>query len=146
LPDAPTTLTGVAVEYTASIASVAPERVRGFFEGWPVAPAPVRHLEILRGSYGVALAREPGSPQLIGFANAISDGVLTAFTPLLEVLPGHRGRGIGSAIIRRLLGELDHLYSIDVMCDVELEPFYTKLGLQPLLGMALRRPERCEIR
>ena len=137
-PAPPTTLTGVSVEYTTSLVGVAPDHLRGFFEGWPSPPSPERHLEILRGSYRVALAREPGRPEVIGFANAISDGVLASFIPLLEVLPAHRGRGIGSELVRRLLAQLDDLYSIDLVCDPELRPFYERFGMQPLLGMALR--------
>lgn len=128
----------MAVEYTTSLAGVAPEHLHGFFEGWPNPPTPERHLEILRGSYRVVLARKAGAPAVIGFANAVSDGVLSAFIPLLEVLPAHRGHGVGSELARRLLAELDHLYSIDVVCDPELQSFYERLGMQPLLGMAVR--------
>lgn len=84
----------------------------GFFVGWPVKPSPQRHLELLRGSYAVELALDAG--RLIGFATAISDGVLSAYIPLLEVLPGYQAQGIGSALIRRLVERLDGLYMIDL--------------------------------
>lgn len=87
----------------------------------------------------MVLAREAGDPHVVGFVNAISDGHLSAFIPLLEVLPAHRGQGIGAELVRRLLGELDGLYSIDLVCDEELRPFYERFEMQPLLGMALRR-------
>jgi ribosomal protein S18 acetylase RimI-like enzyme len=131
----------VSIAYSASLDGVAPEHLRGFFEGWPSPPTPERHLEILRGSYRVFLAREAGSPAVVGFVNALSDGVLAAFLPLLEVLPSHRGRGIGSELVRRILDDLGSLYSVDVVCDHELGSFYERFGMQPLLGMALRRPD-----
>ena len=77
----------MSIEYTSSLDGVEPEHLQGFFERWPSPPAPERHLELLRGSYRIVLARETGSPQVVGFVNAISDGVLYAFIPLLEVLP-----------------------------------------------------------
>ena len=127
------------IEYTASLDGVAPEHLNGFFEGWPSPPSPGAHLEILRGSYRVILAREAGSPQVVGFVNAISDGVLYAFVPLLEVLPAHRGRGIGSALVHRLLDELGEFYAVDLMCDPELQPFYERFGMHSATGMIIRR-------
>lgn len=128
------------VEYTTDLAGLEASHLQGFFEGWPSPPSPERHVEVLRGSYRVVLARELGSQQVVGFANALSDGVLSAFIPLLEVLPAYRGRGIGTELVRRLLAELDDVYSIDLVCDEELRPFYARFGMQPLPAMALRRP------
>ncbi len=127
------------VEYTSSLAGVEPQHLQGFFEGWPRPPSSERHLEILEGSYRVVLARETGAPQVVGFANAISDGVLYAFIPLLEVLPSHRDRGIGSELVERLLEELNHFYAVDLMCDPELQPFYERFGMHRATGMIIRR-------
>ena len=129
----------MATEYTTSLEGVAAGNLRGFFEGWPSPPSPAKHLEILHGSYRVVLAREAGAPPVVGFVNAISDGALSAFVPLLEVLPAHRGRGIGTELVRRMLDELSDLYSIDLVCDADLGPFYKRFGMQPLHAMALRR-------
>jgi GNAT superfamily N-acetyltransferase len=139
-PAPPSTLTRVQIEYTTSLDGVAPENLHGFFEGWPSPPSPERHLTVLEGSYRVVLAREQGSPRVVGFVNAISDGVLYAFVPLLEVLPSHRGRGIGRELVRRLFDELPGFYAVDLMCDPELQPFYERLGMQRAVGMVTRRP------
>lgn len=81
--------------------------------------------------------------RVVGFATAISDGVMSAFIPLLEVLPEYQRRGIGGELIRRLLGQLDHLYMVDLCCDGDLEPFYSALGFQVIdRGMGIRRRER----
>ena len=129
----------MAIEYTSDLAGVEAGHLHGFFEGWPSPPSPERHLAILRGSHRVVLAREQGDPRIVGFVNALSDGVLSAFVPLLEVLPAHRGRGIGTELVRRMLAELGDLYSVDVVCDPELGPFYERFGMRHVLGMALRR-------
>jgi ribosomal protein S18 acetylase RimI-like enzyme len=130
----------VPIEYATSVDGVEPEHLHGFFEGWPSPPSAERHLAILRGSYRVVLAREAGSPRVVGFVNAISDGVLYAFISLLEVRPEHRGRGIGTELMRRLLAELDDFYAVDLICDPELQPFYEPLGMQRAVGMVIRRP------
>ncbi|WP_019586842.1 GNAT family N-acetyltransferase [Deinococcus apachensis] len=79
---------------------------------------------------------------MVGIAQAISDGVLTAFIPLLEVHATHRGRGVGSALIRHLLAQLDHLYAVDLSCDDDLVPFYQRLGFRRANAMVLRNYAR----
>jgi GNAT superfamily N-acetyltransferase len=128
-----------AIEYTTDLTDLQANHLQGFFDGWPDPPTYERHLDILRASFRVVIAREPGAPQIVGFVNALSDGVFSAFMPLLEVLPSHRGRGIGSELMRRMLDELGDLYAVDVVCDPELGPFYERFGMQPLLAMARRR-------
>ena len=79
---------------------------------------------------------------VVGFVTAISDGVMSAFIPLLEVLPEYQHRGIGTELVHRLLEQLSELYMIDLCCDADLEPFYNALGFQTLeRGMGMRRRE-----
>lgn len=128
------------VSYASSVDGIQPEQLTGFFVGWPVKPSPRRHLELLRGSYALEIALDAG--QVIGFATAISDGVMSASIPLLEVLPPYQGRGIGSELIRRLVARLDDLYMIDLSCDASLEPFYDALGFRTLdRAMGQRKPD-----
>ena len=67
---------------------------------------------------------------VVGFVTAISDGVLSAYLPLLEVLPDFRGRGIGRELVKRMLERLEHCYMVDVVCDEGVLPFYEALGLR----------------
>ena len=127
------------VLYTSDISGVTPAELEGFFVGWPSPPSPERHLEILRGSDYVVLARDGQEGRVVGFITAISDGVLSAFIPLLEVLPDYQGHGIGSELVRRMLGELEDFYMVDLMCDPELESFYARFELMLLSGMGVRR-------
>ncbi|MGH8891080.1 MAG: GNAT family N-acetyltransferase [Acidothermaceae bacterium] len=126
------------VEYSTDMSWVRAPMLTGFFVGWPSPPSPERHLAALAGSYRVVLARH--EQRVVGFVNAISDGVATAFVPWLEVLPDYQRGGIGRELVNRLLAQLDGLYSIDLTCDLPLVGFYRSLGFQELAGMGLRRP------
>ena len=127
------------VVYTTDVAGVDLADLGGFFVGWPVRPSPERHLEILRGSDYAVLARSSTDGRVVGFVTAISDGVLSAFIPLLEVLPEWQGHGIGSELVRRILAELEDFYMVDLVCDPELEGFYRRFELTLLAGMGRRR-------
>jgi ribosomal protein S18 acetylase RimI-like enzyme len=125
------------IEYTTDLGALAPEHLDGFFVGWPKPPSPERHLAILRGSSHVVLARD--GVRVVGFVTAISDGVISAYIPLLEVLPEYQGRGIGAELVRRLLAEVGDLYMVDLCCDEEVVPFYERLGLVRCdAGMGIR--------
>jgi len=125
------------IEYVTSAKDVEPADLEGFFVGWPRRPSSRQHLELLRGSSHVVLARDSG--RVVGFVTAISDGVLSAYVPLLEVLPEYQHSGIGMELTRRLLAELEGLYMIDLSCDEDVVPFYERLGLARLeAAMGLR--------
>jgi ribosomal protein S18 acetylase RimI-like enzyme len=129
------------VRYGDTPAGVAPNDLEGFFVGWPQPPTPQRRLDLLRGSDLVSLAFDGST--LVGFVTAISDGVLAAYIPFLEVLPSHQGQGIGTALVRRILDRLDDLYMVDVVCDAALAPFYERFGFLTLdRGMGLRHRDR----
>ena len=125
------------IDYIESNASVRANQLSGFFEGWSNPPTPETHLRILSESPHVVLAVVP-SGQVVGFTTAISDGVLTAYVSLLEVLPSHRGQGIGTELVGRLLKQLRGYYSVNLHCDPELQSFYESLGMQSLGGMVIR--------
>jgi len=133
---------GGMISYTDDPTGVTADQLHGFFVGWPNPPTPGAHLRLLHGSGLVELAIHEDTGQVVGFATAITDGVLSAYIPLLEVLPEHQERGIASELVRRLLKRLDHLYMIDLLCDAERQPFYEKLGMRPAGGMMIRNYAR----
>jgi GNAT superfamily N-acetyltransferase len=130
------------MRYLSSADAITADHLHGFFVGWPDPPSPETHLAILRRSAAVALAVDEETGRVVGFVNALSDGVLCAFIPLLEVLPDYQRRGIGQELVRRLLAQLGDLYAVDLLCDADVQPFYARLGMQPAQGMMLRRYER----
>jgi predicted N-acetyltransferase YhbS len=124
------------MEYRTSAEGVVRDDLIGFFDGWPSPPSPEKHLALLRGSSHVVLAEEGG--RTVGFITAISDGVLAAYLPLLEVRREWRGKGVGSELVRRILAELAGFYMVDVVCDPDLIPFYERFGLVSLAGLGRR--------
>jgi ribosomal protein S18 acetylase RimI-like enzyme len=127
------------IRYQSGLHGIEPVHLQGFFEGWPDPPASATHLRILRGSSVVALAVDETTDRVVGFVTALSDGVTSAYLPLLEVLPAYRGRGIGSELVRRVLLALGDLYMVDVACDPGVLPFYERLGFRPMTGAGFRR-------
>lgn len=133
------------IRYTESVEGIEPGHLTGgFFKGWGRKPSPERHLVILRGSSHVVLAIDDETGAVVGFITAISDGVLSAYIPLLEVLPANRQRGIGTELVRRMLERLKHLYMVDLLCDPDVQPFYERLGMSRATGMLRRNYDRVE--
>ena len=100
-------------------------------------------MKLLHGSDHIVLAIDDETANVVGFITAISDGVLSAYIPLLDVLPAYRGQGIGKELTRRMLAKLSDLYRVDLLCDPKLRPFYERLGFdKAALGMMCRNHER----
>jgi GNAT superfamily N-acetyltransferase len=134
------------IAFTDSLAGVTKEHLQGgFFAGWPRPPSPATHYRLLANSDVVVLARTADGT-VVGFVTAVSDQVSCAYIPHLEVLPEWQGQGIGSALLRRMMEKLRHLYMVDLVCDPLLQPFYEQFGMRPVLGMVVRNYDRqaCE--
>ena len=84
------------IQYVHSAEAVTVDQLEGFFAGWPNPPTAETHLRLLRRSHHVVLAIDDGTRRVVGFVTALSDGVLSAYISLLEVLPDYRRRGIGA--------------------------------------------------
>jgi len=125
------------LRYQNTCEGVGTAQLVGFFTHWRTPRTPAEHLTILQGSDYVVLALDD-SGRVIGFVTALTDGVQAAFISLLEVLPGHRGRGIGSELMRRILGLLSDITAVDLTCRPGLQPFYARFGMQPSVGAVLR--------
>jgi len=131
------------IKYTTSLESVSEDMLAGgFFVGWPNPPSPAAHIRILNGSYTVWMAIDTDKNTVAGFINAISDGVMSAYIPLLEVLPDYQGNGIGGELVRRMIESLKHLYMVDVLCDEALQAYYNKFGMANATGVYLRNYDK----
>lgn len=124
--------------YSSDKAALDGLKLSGFFEGWPQKPSE----EILRKSIEnadyVVLAIDTKQKRLAGYITALSDKVLAAYIPFLEVEQGYRHHSIGHELVRKLLGQIDHLYMLDLVCDKELAGFYEEAGFKPWHAMIKR--------
>jgi ribosomal protein S18 acetylase RimI-like enzyme len=129
---------GLRITYTSSLKGITPERLLWFFAGWPKKPSSKTHMALLKKNDRVVLAVDSRTENVIGFITAISDGVLCAYIPLLEVLPEYRSQGIGRELVKRMLKKLNGLYMVDLLCDKNIQPFYQRLGMAKATGMMIR--------
>ncbi len=129
------------ITYTDSLEGIAADHLRGgFFAGWSQPPTPETHLRVLHGSDHIVLARDGAN--VVGYITAITDGVLAAYIPHLEVLNAYQAQGIGSELVRRMQESLREIYMIDLICDADVQPFYQRLGMTPYTGMIKRNYDR----
>ena len=130
------------IDYRDTAEGLEARQLVGFWVDWLRKPTPEAHLDILHRSAHVVVAIDEESDQVVGFVTAISDGVLSAYISLLEVLPEHQGRGIGSELMRLLLKQLKDLYMVDVLCDADVQSYYARFGMRRSQGMCIRRYDR----
>ena len=130
------------ISYSDSTKNLTPDRLEGFFVGWPNPPKPETHLRVLRGSDHLVLAVDDTSGDVVGFITAITDGVLSPYVPLLEVLSPYRKAGIGGELVGRMLHKLNGLYMVDVTCHPDLKSFYSRFGMREATSVVIRDYDR----
>jgi len=130
------------VTYTDLIEGITPKNIQGFFVGWKHRPSPETHYRLLQRSDHVVLAVDDETDNVVGFVTAISDGVLSAYIPFLEVLPEYRKQGIGRQLMRRILDKLKNMYMVDLICDPEIQSFYLGFKMKRAAGMMIRNFDR----
>jgi len=126
------------IVYVDDLSQTKPRNLGGFFTGWKNPPSKEKLLEILRNSDYVVLAVDNETGNVIGFINALSDKVLYAYIPMLEVLPAHQGQGIGTKLVNLMLEKLKNFYAVDLCCDEEIESFYQHFDFHKVSGMIKR--------
>ncbi|HRI43727.1 MAG TPA: GNAT family N-acetyltransferase [Fimbriimonadaceae bacterium] len=124
------------IEYIDDLAQIRPDDLEGLCAGWRKPLSGAGLLKVLQGSDRVWLARDRLA--VVGFINAISDGCLMAFVPLLEVRASHHGLRIGSTLVRKMMHTYRDFYGIDLLCDPSLCPFYERFGMSRVAGMVYR--------
>ncbi|HXV70353.1 MAG TPA: GNAT family N-acetyltransferase [Acidimicrobiia bacterium] len=125
------------LEYRTTAEGLTPDQLGGgFFDGWLDPPSSDTLLRILDASDHVVIAVR--NEQVIGFVTALSDGVLSDFVTLLEVLAEHHDKGIGHSLVNQMMSQIGDLYMVDLVCDANLSRFYAELGFAATAGMSRR--------
>jgi aralkylamine N-acetyltransferase len=103
-------------------------------EGWwdLDGDAPETVTRMVSGSHCFLAAVEAGA--LVGMGRAVSDGVSDAYIQDVVVRASHKGRGLGTRIVRELVGRLqgDGLGWIGLVAERGSRGFYRRLGFSEM--------------
>lgn len=80
--------------------------------------------------------------ELVGFARAVTDGLLRAYIEDVIVAPELRHAGVGQAILDRLMQELAPVPVITLFCAADLVPFYIPSGFHATSQVVMHRTAR----
>lgn len=117
------------IEYRSG---VVPERSQVIFlyaaNKWSSANEPDRLMAALNGSDHIECAF--GGENLVGLANAISDGNLVVYYPHLLVHPDQQGKGIGQELMSRMLTKYADFHQQTILAVADVAGFYEKAGFK----------------
>jgi len=73
--------------------------------------------------------------QLVGYIDSVSNRVTDTYIQDLMVDPNYQKRGIGTALMNRMIARLkeNRIYMISVVYEEKLLPFYRRFGFFPML-------------
>jgi ribosomal protein S18 acetylase RimI-like enzyme len=66
-------------------------------------PSPEWFSRLIAASQRTAVAVDAG--QVVGFARGITDGLSNGYLSMIVVAPNHRGKGIGAALVKHIVGD-----------------------------------------
>lgn len=119
----------MSVEWSDDIADVDWEELAALYRAAPLGDKRPEDLRtVFSNSRYRWLVREDG--RLVGAGRVLADGADTAYLCDIAVLPSHQGRGLGGAIIRRLLEQARGHRKIILYAAAGKEPVYGKLGFR----------------
>jgi len=95
---------------------------------WSSAEKPDTLMAALRNSDTLVTARVEGN--LIGLANAISDGHLVVYYPHMLVHPNYQGQGVGQKIMEAMLSIYKDYHQQMLTADGKAIEFYEKMGFE----------------
>ena len=97
---------------------------------WNEAWDPAGLRDLIAGSFAFAVAIDSAAGRAVGMGRVISDGVSDGYVQDLVVLPGYRGRGIGTMILSTLLNYCKSagVTWVGLIAEPGTESFYTELG------------------
>ncbi|MCB9033176.1 MAG: GNAT family N-acetyltransferase [Chitinophagales bacterium] len=126
------------ITYLTSFEDINQYILTDFFVGWSNKPKMETLQQILVASKYKVIAIDTTKNKIVGFIYATTDNYLSAYIPLLEVLPEYQKKGIGTKLLEILLEQLAEFYMIDLSCDSSLIEYYKTKGFQQSNAMIIR--------
>ncbi|MFO8051614.1 MAG: GNAT family N-acetyltransferase [Thermoplasmatota archaeon] len=91
---------------------------------------------LIEGSFDFIVAYDEREEEAVGMGRLISDGVSDGYIQDVVVLPDRRGEGIGSSIVRELVGQGKKrgLVWVGLIAEKGSSSFYERLGFKKFDG------------
>lgn len=124
--------------YSTEKTSIRSYEVGQFYADWKQKPNKETFLQSIEKADYAVLAIDEEKNKIIGYITAITDHVLSAYIPFLEVDKSYQKQGIGTLLLQKILEQIGDLYMIDLIADKDKASFYEKAGLKSWNAMIKR--------
>ncbi len=117
------------IEYRSGVIPQKPQVISLYAANkWSSANEPDRLMAALNGSDHIECAFR--GEDLVGLANAISDGNLVVYYPHLLVHPDQHGKGIGRELMSRMMTKYADFHQQTLLAVADAADFYEKAGFK----------------